>query len=249
MKVKEESEKVGLKLNIPKTKIMPSGPITWWQTDGEKMETVTDFNFLGSKITSDCHHEIKRYLLLGRKAMTNLDNIYKSETSLCWQRLYSQIYGFSSRPVFMWELDHKEGWGLKNWCFQTVVLEKTLESCLDCKEIKPVSPKGNQSWIFIGRTDGEAEASILWPPDAKSRLTGKDPTAGKDWRQQEKGLAEDEMIGWHHRLNGQEYEQTPGDSEEQESQECCSPWGFKESDKTEQLKNNNNVLWAELCPF
>ena len=134
----------------------------------------------------------------------------------------------------MWELDHKEGWALKNWCFWTVVLEKTLESPLDSKEIKPVNSKGNQSWIFIGRTDAEAEAPILWPPDAKSRLTRKDPDAGKDWRQEEKGMTE-EMVGWHHRLDGHEYEQAPGVDDGQGSLACCSPWGCKESDTTEQL--------------
>ena len=117
----------------------------------------------------------------------------------------SQGYGFSSSHVWMWELDYKESWVL-NWCFWTVVLEKTLESPLDCKEIQPVHPKGNQSWIFIGRTDAEAEALILWPPDAKNWLIGKDPNAGKDWRQEEKGTTEDEMVGWHHWLDEQEFE-------------------------------------------
>ena len=107
----------------------------------------------------------------------------------------------------MWELDHKEGWAPKNWCFWTVVLEKTLESPLDCKEIQTVNPKGNQSWIFIGRTDAEAEAPVIWPPDAKNWLIGKDPDAGKDWGQKEKGTTEDEMVGWHHSLNGHEFEQ------------------------------------------
>ena len=116
------------------------------------------------------------------------------------------LYGFSSGHVGMWESDHKESWALKNWCFWTVVLEKTLESPLDCKEITPVHPKGNQPWIFIGRTDAEAETPILWPPDAKNWLIGKDPDAGKDWRQEEKGMTEDEMVGWHHRLNGHEFE-------------------------------------------
>ena len=116
--------------------------------------------------------------------------------------LSSQGYGFSSSHVWMWELDYKESWVLKNWCFWTVVLEKTLESLLDCKEIQPVHPKGDQSWVFIGRTDGEAETPILWPPDAKSWLIGKDPDAGKDWRQEEKGTTEDEMDGWYHWLYG-----------------------------------------------
>ena len=125
----------------------------------------------------------------------------------CWhyiaeKSLYSQSYGFSSSQVWMWELDHKEGWGLKNWCFWTLVLEKTLESPLDCKEIKPVNPKGNQPWIFIGGTDAEAEAPIFWPPYAKTWLNGKYLDAGKEWRQEEKGTTEDETVGWHHQLNG-----------------------------------------------
>ena len=118
----------------------------------------------------------------------------------------SQSYGFPSSHVWMWELDYKESWVPKNWCFCTVVLEKTLESPLDCKEIRPVNPKGNQSWRFIGRTDAEAEAPILWPPDVKNRLIGKDLDAGKDWRWEEMGMTEDEMVGWHHWLDGHELE-------------------------------------------
>ena len=117
----------------------------------------------------------------------------------------SQSYDFSSGLVWMWELDHKESWVPKNWCFWTVVLEKTLESPLDCKEIQPVHPKGNQSWMFIGKTDVEAETLILWPFDGKNWLTGKNPDAGKDWRQEEKGRTEDEMVGWYHWLNGHEF--------------------------------------------
>ena len=117
----------------------------------------------------------------------------------------SQGYGFSSSRVWMWELDCEESWAPKNWRFWTVVLEKTLETPLDCKEIQPVNPKGNQSWIFIGRTDTEAETPILWPPDVKNWLIGKDPDAGKDWRQEEKGTTEDEIVGWHHQLNGREF--------------------------------------------
>ena len=146
---------------------------------------------------------------------------------------YSQSYGFFSSHVWMWKLDHKEGWASKNWCFWTVVLEKTLESPLDCKEIKPVNLKGNQSWIFIGRTDAEAEAPTLWPPDVKSWLIRKDPHAGKDWRQEEKGMTDDKMVGWHHWLNGHESEKAPGDGEGQGSLACCSPWGHKESDTIE----------------
>ena len=160
--------------------------------------------------------------------------------------LYSQSYVFSSSHVPMWELDHKEGWALKKWCFQTVVLEKTLESPLDSKEIKAINPKGNQPWIFIGRTGAEDEVPILWPPDAKSRLIRKDPDAGKDWGQ-EKRATEDEMVGWHHQLSRHEFEQTLGDGEEQGSRECYSPWGRRESDTTEltELTDSHNLL---ICP-
>ena len=146
--------------------------------------------------------------------MTNLDSIVKSRT-FANKGSYSQRYGFSSSHGWMWELNQKEGWVLKNWCFWTVVLEKTLEGPLDYKEIKSVNPKGNQSWIFIGRTENEAEALIVWPPDAKNRLTGKDPDAGKDWRE-EKGTTEDEMLGWCHLLNGHEFEKAPGGGEGQD---------------------------------
>ena len=135
----------------------------------------------------------------------------------------------------MWELDYNESWVLKNWCFWNVVLEKTLGSPLDCKEIQLVHPKGNQSWIVIGRTDAEAETPILWPPDTKNWLIWKDPDAGKDWRQEEKGTTEDEMVGWHHQLNGHEFEYTPGVGDGQEGLACCSPWGRKELDMTEWL--------------
>ena len=124
---------------------------------------------------------------------------------------YNQSYGFSRNHVWMWELDHKEGWASKNWCFWTVLLEKILETPSDCKEIKTVNPKGNQSWIFIGRTDAEAESPVLWPPDGKSWLIGKDPDAGKDWRQVQTGMRENLMVGWHHQLNGYKFEQVPGD--------------------------------------
>ena len=141
----------------------------------------------------------------------------------------------------MWELDNKKGCVLKNWCLQTVVLEKTLESLLDRKEIQPINPKRNQAWIFIGRTDAEAEAPILWPPDVKNCLIWREPDARKDWRQEEKGTTEDEMVGWHHWLNGLEFEQTLGDGEGHRSLTCDSPWGHKESDMTEQLNNNENA--------
>ena len=131
---------------------------------------------------------------------------------------------FSSRHVWMWELDYKESWALKNWCFWTVVLKKTLESSLDCKEIKLVNPKRNQHWIFIEGTDAEAEAPILWPPDAKNWLIRKDPDVGKDWSQEEKGMTEDEMVGWHHWFNRCEFEQAPGVGDGQGSLVFCSPW-------------------------
>ena len=146
----------------------------------------------------------------------------------------------------MWKLDHKESWALKNWCFRTVVLEKTLESLLDCKEIQSVNLKGNQPWIFIGRTDAEAETPILWPPDVKNWLTGKDPDTGKDWRQEEKGMTEDEMVGWYHWLSGHEFESTPGVGDGQGSLVCCSPWGHKESDTTEQLNWTMALLEKNL---
>ena len=142
----------------------------------------------------------------------------------------------------MLELDHKEGWMLKNWCFWTVVLKKTLENSLDCKEIKPVNPKRNQPWIFIGRTDAEAEALILWPPNAKNWLIRKDPYAGKDWRQG-KGTTEDEMVGWHHWLNGLEFEQTLGDDVRQGNLVCCSPWGHKQT----QLCDWTTTLTMQPC--
>ena len=194
MKVKEESEIVGLKLNIQKMKIIASGPITSWQIDGETMKTVTDFIFLDFIITADgnCSHEIERHFL-GRKAVTNLGSILKSkDITLPTKVQSSQSYGFSSSHLWMWELDHKEGYMSKNWWPPIVLLEKTLERPSDSKNIKPNNPKGNQSWIFIGRT--EAEAPILWPPNVKSWLTGKDPDAGKGWGQ-EKRSTEDEN-GW-----------------------------------------------------
>ena len=169
---------------------------------------VRDFIFLGSKITadSDCSHEIKRRLLLGRKFMTNLDSILKSrDITLPTKVCIVKALVFSSSHVWMWELDYKDSWALKNCYSWTVVLEKTLESPLDFKEIQSVHPNGNQSWIFIGRTDAEAETPILWPSDVKNWLIGKDPDAGKDWRQ-EKGTTENEMVGWHHWLDGPEFE-------------------------------------------
>ena len=203
---------------------------------------MTDRIFLDSKITadSDCSHEIKRCLLLGRKAMTNPDSVIKK-----WRYHFanedpcSQSYGFSSSHVRKWEVDHK-GSMPKNWRLWIVL--KTLESPLDCKEIKPVNPKGNQFWMFIRRTDVEAETPILWPPDAKSWLIREDPDAGKEWGQKEKGATEDETVGWHHWLNGHESEQTPGDGERQGSLACYSSWDRKESDVTVWLNNSEPTM-------
>ena len=173
---------------------MASSPTISWQIDGETMETVTDFIFLGSKITADgdYSHKIKRCLLLGRKIMINLDSMLKSRgiTLPTKVRLVKAMV-FSSSHVWIWGLDYKESWVQKNWCFWTMVLEKTLESPLDSKETQPVHPKGDQSWIFIARTDAEAETPVLWPPDARNWLIWKDPDAGKGWRLWEKG-----MTGW-----------------------------------------------------
>ena len=152
----------------------------------------------------------------------------------------SQGYGFSSSHVWMLELDYKESWASKNWCFWTAVLKKTLESLLDSKEIQPVHPTGNQSWIFTGITDAEAEAPILWPPDVKNWFIWKDSDAGKDWRSEKKGTTEDEMAGRHHRLDGHEFGWIPGVGDGQGGLACCDSWGCKESDMTERLN------WTEL---
>ena len=173
-----------------------------WQIDGEMMETVTNFIFLASKIIADgdCCHEIKKTLAPWKQSSDKpRQHIKKQRNYFAAKGLYSQSCGFSSSHVWMWELDHKEGWVPKNWCFWTVVLEKTLQNPLDSKEIQPVHPRGNQSWIFI-RTDAEPETRILCPPDAKNWLIRKDPDAGKDKRQ-EKGATEDEMVGWRQWLN------------------------------------------------
>ena len=173
-----------------------------------KSETVADFILGGSKITADgnLRNKSKRCLPFGRKVMTNLDSTLKSRDITLPTKVHLvKAYGSSSH-AWMWELDYKESWVPKNWCFWTVVLEKTIENPLDSKEIQPVHLKGNQSWIFIGRTDIEAETPILWPPDAKNWLTWKDPNVGKDWRQEEKGMTEDEIVGWHHWLNGHAFD-------------------------------------------
>ena len=214
------------------------------------METVTDFIFGGSKITADgdCSHEIQRHLQRGRTAMTNLDSMLKSRditlpTKVCLVK--AVVFPLVTYGCESW-LSTEE---LMLW---TVMLEKTLEGPLDCKEVKPVNPKGNQSWIFIGRTDAEAEAPILWPCDVKSWLIGKDPDAGKDWRQTEKEMTEDEMAGWHHQLN-REFEQVPVDGEGQGGLACCSPWVLRVGQDwaTEQQQRSNREeknRWGSLYP-
>ena len=168
---------------------------------------------------------------------------------------YSESYGFSSSHAWMWELGYKEGWSLRFWCFQSVVLEKTLENPMACKEIKPVSPKGNQTWIFLGRTDAEAEAPILWPPDVKNWLIGIDADARKDWRQENKGMTGNEMVEWHHWLNGFEFEQVPGVGEGQQSlvlqsmgsQRVWHDWAT-ELNLYIFLCKNNNLFGCEVVP-
>ena len=214
---------------------MASGPITLWQIDGEIWKQWESLFLWAPKslqiVTAAL--KLKDICSLEEKLWPSWQHIKKQRHYFANNGPSSQSYGFSSSRERMWGLDYKESWALKIWCFWTVVLEKTLECPLGCKEIKPVTPKGNQSWIFIGRTDAEAETPILWPLDAKNWLIWKDPDAGKDWRQEEKGTTEDEMIGWHHQRDGHEFEQTPGVGHGQGNLACCSPWGHKESDRTE----------------
>ena len=201
---------------------MASDPITSRQMDG------ADFILGGSKITADgdCSHEIKRHLLFGRKVLTNLDSIFKSRDMTLPTKVW--LVKAMVFPVVMYGC---ESWTIKkaehrrNDVFGTLVLEKTLESSLDCKDIQPVHPKGDQSWVFNGRTDVEAETPILWPPHAKSWLIWKDPDAGKDWGQEEKGTIEDKMVGWYHRLNGHGFRWTLGVGDGQVGLACCSSWG------------------------
>ena len=234
-KVKEESKKAGLKLNIQKTKIMASGPITSWQIDVETVEIVADFIFLGSKITADgdCSHETKRRLLPERIVMTNLDSIFKSrDITLPTKVCLVKVMFF---PVVMYECEswtikiaeHRRIYAFELWCWRT--------ESLGLQGVQPVHPKGDQSWVFIGRTDVEAETRIRWPPDAKSWLIWKDPDAGKDWGQEEKGMTEDEMVEWHHWLTGHGFGWSPGVVDGQGGVACCGSWDHKESDTTEWL--------------
>ena len=195
-----------LKIQHSKTKVKASEPNTSWQIDGDTMETVTDYISLCSKFSmdGDCRHEIKRHLLLGRKATDKPRQCIKKQ-----RHYFANNVCIVKAMIFlvvMWNLDNKEGRVMKNWYLQAVVLKKTLECPLDSKKIKSVNSKGNHPWIIIGRTDAKAEAPILWLSYVKSQLIGKDPDAGKDWRQEEKGMADDEMVGWHHWLNRHEFE-------------------------------------------
>ena len=196
---------------------------------GKQWKQCQTLFFLGSKITADgdCSHEIKRRLLLGRKVMTNLDNIFKSRDITLLTKVHVVKAMVFPLVMYGWGLDNEGNWALKNWFFWTVVLEKALEGHLDCKEIKPVNPKGNESWMFIVRTDVEAEALIFWPPDAKSWENRKDHDAGKDRRQGEKGKTEDDIVEWHHRLAGHEFKQALGVTDGQECLACSSPQGHK----------------------
>ena len=186
---------------------MASGPITPWQIDGETVETGRLYCW---GLQNHCRWWLQLWnlkMLIPWKESYDQprQHIKKQRHYIANKGPSSQGYGFSSSLVWMWELDYKKSWVQKNWCFWSVVLEKTLESPLDCKEIQPVHPKGDQSWVFIGRTDAEAETPILWTPDAKNWLIGKDFDAGKDWRWEERGTTEDEMVGWHHWLDGLEF--------------------------------------------
>ena len=238
---------------------MASGPITSWEIDGETVETVSDFIFGGSKITADgdCSHEIKRPLLLERKAMTNLDSILKSRdiilpTNVCLVKaMVFPVVMYGCERWTIKKAEHQRVDVFELWCWRRLLRVPWS------KEIKPVNPKGNQSWIFIGMTEAEAEAPTLWPPDSKNWLTGKDPDAGKDWRQ-EKGMTEGEMVEWHHRLDRHEFEQARGVGDGQGGLLCCSPgvsqkvghdWAT-ELNWTEGLwEINFRSVWATLWYF
>ena len=225
-----------LKTQHSETKIVASGPITSWQIDVETVETVAGFIVMGSQITADCDcsHEIKRCLLLGRKVMTNLGSILKSRHITLSTKVHlvkAMVFPVVTYGCENWTIKTAERWRINAfelWCL------RRLESPLDCKEIQPVLTIGNQSWVFIGRTDVEAEIPVLWPSDAKNWLFWKDPDAGKNWGQ-EKGMTEDEMVGWHHRLDGHGFGWTPGVGDGQGGLACCGSWGHRESDMTEWL--------------
>jgi len=222
---------------------MASALITSCQIDGEKWKW---WETLLLQLPNHCGWWLQPWnyktLVPWKKSNHRLRlHIKKQRHYFVYKGLYHQSYSFSSSHVWIWELDKTKGWAPKSWCLWNVVLEKTLESSWESMEIIPVGPKGNQPWIFIGRTDDEAEALILWPPDVKSELIGRYPDTGNDWSQEEKGTTEDEIVGWYHRLNGCEFEQTLGDVKGQGSLACCGPCGHEESDTTEQLNNNNFI--------
>ena len=244
MKVKDQSEKSSLlKLNIQKTKIIASGPITSWQTDGETMEAVTDFIFLGFKITADgdWSHEIKRCFFLGRKAVTSLDSILKSRditlpTKVCL--VNAMVF-----PVVMYGC---ESWTVKKverrridafevWCWRRLLRVPWIARRWNPSILKEIGPEYSLEGLML-KLKLQYLGHLMWRVDSL-----EDPNAGKDWRQEKKGMTEDEMIGWHHQLNGDEFEQTLGDSEGQGNLVCCSPWGCKELDTTEWLNNNKWV--------
>ena len=212
------------------------------------METVTDLIWGVSKIAEDgdCSCEIKKLAPWKQNYDQPRQHIKKQRHYFVNKGPSSQSYGFSSSHVWMWGLDYIESWAPKNWCFWTVVLVKTVESPLDCKEIQPVHPKGNHSWIFIGRTHAEGE---VWPPDVKNGLIGKDPDAGKDRRQEEKGTTEDEMVGWHHQLDGHGFGWTLEVGDGQGGLVFCGSWGRKESDMTEGLNWNEPMHWKVNSPL
>ena len=227
---------------------MASGPITSRHIDGETVEIVADFIFLGSKITADgdCSHEIKRCLLLGRKVMTNLDSIFKSRDITLPHKVHLVkdmvfpvvMYGCESWTVK--KAEHQRIDAFELWCW------RRLSRVLDCKEIQPVHSEGDHPWDFFGRNDAKAETLILWPPVMKNWLIVKDPATGKDWRQEEKGMTEDEMVGWHYWLDGHESEQALGTGDGQGSLTCYSPWGQKESDTAERLNWTDNLLCPQI---
>ena len=221
---------------------MASGPITSWQIDGKQWKQWQIlFSWTPKSLwTVTAAMEKKMFVSWKKIYDKSRQCIKKQRHYFADKGLYSQSYGFSSSHVWIWESDHKESWVPKNWCFWIVVLEKTLESPFDSKEIQPVHLKGDESWVFIGGTDVEAETSKLWLPDSKNWLTGKDPDAGKDWRQEERGTTETEMIECHHRLNRHEFEHTPGVGDAQGSLAFCSAWGCKELDTSEWLN------WADI---
>ena len=237
MKVKEESEKVGLKLNIQKTKIMASSPITSWQIDGKTVETEANFIFWGYKITADgdCSHEIKRHLLLGRKVMTKLDSILKLRDIILPTNVHlvkAMVFPVAMYGCESWTIKKAERWRIdafELWCWRRLLRVPWTARRSNQSILKEISPEYSLEGLMM------TEAPILRPPDVKTWFTEKDPDAGKDWRQEEKRTTEDDMVGCHHRLGGHKLEQAPGGGDAQGSLACCSPRGHKESDTTERL--------------